>query len=175
MSKLINEIDASGKFRISACYQCGKCSSGCPMHFETDVMPHQLVRMIQMGLRDEVLSGKTIWACASCGTCVSRCPMGVRTPEVIDELRAIAVRERKAANGSSTAFNDAFLGSVKRHGRVFEPGMLLSYKLKSRDLFGDIAKGPVMIAKGKLRLLPPRGGNKDAVRRIFRSVEDGKK
>jgi heterodisulfide reductase subunit C len=101
--------------------------------------------------------------------------MGVRTPEIIDELRALAVRERKAANASSTAFNNAFLDSIKKFGRVFEPAMLLSFKLKSGDLFGDIAKGPTMIAKGKLRLLPPRGGNKDAVRKIFRSVEEGKK
>lgn len=172
---LVHEIDPSGELRVSACYQCGKCSSGCPMHFETDLLPHQLVRLVQLGAREDVVRSKAIWACASCATCVSRCPMGVRTPEVIDELRAIAVRERKHSNASTPAFNDAFLASVRRYGRVFEPGMLLSYKLKARDLFGDIAKGPAMLAKGKLKLLPPRGGNKEAVRKIFRSVEDGKK
>jgi heterodisulfide reductase subunit C len=173
-SKFLKEIDPTGRLRVSACYQCGKCSSGCPMDFEVDLLPHQLIRLIQIGARDEVIGSRAIWSCASCGTCVSRCPMGVRTPEVIDELRAIAATEGKA-EAKSRAFNDAFLGSVRRYGRVFEPGMLASYKIKSRDIFGDIAKGPAMIAKGKLKFLPPKGGDKAAVRRIFRNVREGKK
>ena len=180
MSKLlccdfIEELDPSGSLRISACYQCAKCSSGCPMHFETDFGPHQLIRLIHLGARDAVLGSKAVWACASCGTCVSRCPMGVKTPEVIDELRALAVKEKKAADAKSTAFNKAFLASVERFGRVFEPGMLASYKLKSRDFFGDIMKAPVMIAKGKLRLLPPKGGDKAAVKNIFISLRRKKR
>jgi heterodisulfide reductase subunit C len=145
------------------------------MHFETDLMPHQLIRLIHVGAREEVVGSKTVWACASCGTCVSRCPMGVRTPEVIDELRAIAVRERKAADAKSTAFNDAFLSSVRKYGRVYEPAMLASYKLKSKDFFGDIMKGPALVLKGKLRLLPPTGADKAAVRKIFLSLRGAKK
>lgn len=174
-SDFIKELDPNGKLRISACYQCGKCSSGCPMHFETDVLPHQLIRLIQMGAREEVVRGRAIWACASCATCVSRCPMGVKTPEVIDELRTIAVREGKAADSRVPAFNEAFLSSVERYGRVYEPGMLAAYKIKSKDFFGDIMKGPVMVAKGKLRLLPPRGGDKTAVKQIFIKLKEGRK
>lgn len=174
-SDFIKELDPSGKLRISACYQCGKCSSGCPMHFETDVLPHQLIRMIQIGERDEVVAGKAIWSCVSCATCVSRCPMGVRTPEIIDELRAVAVREGKAADSRIPAFNDAFLASVERFGRVFEPAMLASYKVKSKDFFGDIMKGPALVLKGKLRLLPPHGGDKAAVKQIFIRLKEGRK
>ena len=174
-SDLIAEIDPNGKLRVSACYQCGKCSAGCPMHFEADLLPSQLIRLIQIGARDEVLTAKSVWTCASCGTCVSRCPMGVRTPEVIDRLREISVREKKSSDTKSKAFNDSFLASVKKHGRVFEPGMLISYKLKSRDLFGDMDKGRAMFAKGKMRLTPPKGGDAAAVKRIFMKVTEKKR
>jgi heterodisulfide reductase subunit C len=100
--------------------------------------------------------------------------MGVRLPEVIDRLKAIAASEGKAENKQSVAFNEAFLASIRRYGRIFEPGMLASYKIKSRDLLGDIAKGPVMIARGKLRLLPSRDGDRAAVRRIFIRLKERK-
>lgn len=173
-SDFLAEVDPSGRLRISACYQCGKCSAGCPMHFDTDMLPSQLIRLIQLGSRDEVLKSKHVWACASCGTCVSRCPMGVRTPEVIDHLRAIATHDKKASETKSGVFNDAFLGSVKRFGRVFEPAMLISYKLKTRDLFSDMDKGKVMFAKGKMKITPPKGADAQSVRRIFLKVTEKK-
>jgi heterodisulfide reductase subunit C len=145
------------------------------MHFETDLLPHQMLRLIQLGAREEVIDSLAIWTCASCETCVSRCPMGVRTPEVIDALRAIAVRERRAAANRPTIFNNAFLASVRRYGRVFEPGMLAAYKLRTGDLLGDARKLPAAVAKGKLRLLPPRGANRASIRRIFRQVRENKK
>ena len=37
------------------CYQCAKCSSGCPVAARGDLKPHELVRLVQLGLRDEVL------------------------------------------------------------------------------------------------------------------------
>ncbi len=174
-SEFVTEIDPQGRLRVSACYQCGKCSAGCPMSFETDLRPSQLIRMIQLGAREEVLKSKTVWACASCATCVSRCPMGVKTPEVIDALREIATREKKSAESRSSAFNDSFLGSVKRHGRVYEPLMLLSYKLKTRDFFSDMDKGRAMFQKGKMKLMPPKGADSAGVRRIFQKVEEKKR
>lgn len=173
-SEFVEEIDPKGNLRVSACYQCGKCSAGCPMHFEADLLPSQIIRMIQMGAREEVLAAKSVWTCASCGTCVSRCPMGVRTPEVIDALREISAKEKKTADGKPSIFNDAFLSSVRRFGRVYEPMMLLTYKLKSKDLFGDMDKGRAMFSKGKLKLMPPKGGDAGAVRRIFMKTTEKK-
>lgn len=170
---LIKEIDPKGELRISACYQCGKCSSGCPMHFESDLLPHQLIRLIQMGATEAVIGCKTIWKCASCATCVSRCPMNVRTPEIIDAIRAMSAKERKSNN--SVAFNEAFLASVRRFGRVYEPGMLGAYKLRSKDFFADMSKLPTMLAKGKLKLIPPTGADKATVKQIFVKVKESSK
>ncbi|MCP4334095.1 MAG: heterodisulfide reductase, partial [Gammaproteobacteria bacterium] len=55
------------------CYQCVKCTNGCPMADQFDLSPHQIMRSVQ--LNDiSVLDCKSIWLCVSCYTCATRCP-----------------------------------------------------------------------------------------------------
>ena len=91
----------------------------------------------------------------------------------MDALRILAV-ERKAAvpDGRGKQFNRSFLGSVRRHGRVFEAGMLAMYKLRSGDLFADVGKVPQMIAKGKISFLPHRSGSTKEVKELFKRAEE---
>ncbi len=77
------------------CYQCGKCSAGCPAVSQMDILPNQIIRYSQLGLKDEVLKSKSIWICASCMTCNSRCPKGINIAEVIEALRQILLRKRE--------------------------------------------------------------------------------
>jgi len=83
------------------CNQCGKCSGGCPVVAEMDLLPSQVIRMVQLGL-DEVLGSNTIWICASCLTCVTRCPKGVDLPRLMEALRQIALRQGVAKLDLST-------------------------------------------------------------------------
>jgi heterodisulfide reductase subunit C len=170
------ELDPEGKLGILSCYQCKKCSSGCPMERDSDLQPHQIIRMVQIGRREEALTSKGIWMCVSCQTCVTRCPMDVNTPAVIDELRAMAARTRvpKAVRPVSL-FNRVFLEWVRRVGRIYELGMMGTFKVGSLLLFSDLEKFPGMLRKGKLRLLPsfaPRRGN---LKRIFDRAEKSPK
>jgi heterodisulfide reductase subunit C len=77
------------------CYQCGKCSAGCPAVSQMDILPNQIIRYSQLGLKDEVLQSKSIWICASCMTCNARCPKGINIAEVVEALRQILLRQRK--------------------------------------------------------------------------------
>ena len=81
--------------KILACYQCGKCSAGCPAISEMDILPNQVIRYIQLGFKDELLKSKSFWACASCLTCNARCPKGIKIAEVMEAVRQISLRKRK--------------------------------------------------------------------------------
>ena len=80
---------------LLACYQCGKCSAGCPAVSQMDILPNQIIRYAQLGFKDELLQSKSIWICASCMTCNARCPKGINIAEVIEAIRQILLRKRE--------------------------------------------------------------------------------
>lgn len=91
---LVRQIEDLAGQKLAACYQCGKCSAGCPVVEEMDVVPSEVIRLLQLGQVESVLDTKTIWLCASCLQCASRCPKGVEFSSICDALRAIVLRKR---------------------------------------------------------------------------------
>lgn len=91
----VDKIERLSGQDLLACYQCGKCSAGCPMAGYMDILPNQMIRFAQLGLEEELLSSEAIWLCVSCLTCNSRCPKGVRIAEVIEAARQIWLRTRQ--------------------------------------------------------------------------------
>lgn len=91
----ISKVEELSGQNLLACYQCGKCSAGCPAVSHMDILPNQIIRYAQLGLKDELLHSKSIWTCASCFTCNARCPKGINIAEVIEALRQILLRQRE--------------------------------------------------------------------------------
>jgi len=76
------------------CFQCGTCTSDCPIaRFSDTYRPRQIIRMTQLGLRERVLNSDTLWLCASCFTCTDRCPQDVEVASVIRVLRNLAAEQ----------------------------------------------------------------------------------
>ncbi len=90
-SAFVAKVEKVSGQKLWACYQCGKCSAGCPMAAHMDILPNQIVRMAQLGMQKKLLASKTIWTCVSCMTCNSRCPKDIRIAEVIESLRQTAL------------------------------------------------------------------------------------
>jgi len=173
---LRDEVERRSSTPVAACLQCHKCSTGCPIAPESDLLSSQVMRMVQLGHEEALLASRAIWLCASCEACTSRCPMGIDVAGVMDVLRMMAVERGIAgADRRVRQFNTAFLGSVRRHGRVFELGMMTAYKLRARDFFSDVAKVPKMLAKRKLTLLPHRSAVSKKVRELFRRAQEEEK
>ena len=170
--KKIEEL--SGQ-KISACFQCEKCTNGCPVTFAMDIMPHKVMRLLHLGLIDEVLRSDTIWVCASCETCTTRCPNDIDIARVMDTLRQISQRQGvKPSQKNFPAFHSAFLSSIRKHGRVHEAEMAVNYALKSGGLSGllrQASTGLAMFTRGKIKLLPPRTRAKSQVRNIFKKTK----
>jgi heterodisulfide reductase subunit C len=91
----VKKIEELSGQKLLACYQCGKCSAGCPAVSEMDILPNQVIRFAQLGLREELLESNSVWVCASCYTCNVRCPKGIKIAEVMEAVRQILLRKRK--------------------------------------------------------------------------------
>ena len=94
-SPFVAKVEKLSGQNLLACYQCGKCSAGCPVVSSMDILPNQIIRPAQLGLEKDLLESKAIWVCASCMTCNVRCPKGINIAEVIEALRQIMLRARK--------------------------------------------------------------------------------
>jgi len=157
-----------------SCYQCAKCSSGCPVAAGGDFRPHQLVRMVQTDQRQAVLSSRFIWQCTSCQTCTTRCPQQVDIAGMIDALRGISRGAGSAEPDTAVPiFNEIFLDAVRERGRIFELGLMAKYKLRTKRLFEDAGKAPMMLLKGKLPLSATRVGGKDERDALFGRAAEG--
>ena len=85
------EIETLSEQKLLACYQCGRCSAGCPMVDEMDLLPNQVIRLAQLGMQS-VLKSQAAWVCAACLTCHARCPKGIDLPRVMEAIRVLALR-----------------------------------------------------------------------------------
>ncbi len=156
---------------IKNCYQCGKCSAGCPIAADMELMPNQVIRLLQLGLVDEALRSRTIRLCASCETCTTRCPREVDLAAVMDALRNLALRQRiRSPERAVTLFNKIFLSIVKRYGRVFEMELIGMFNTGTLNFFKDMTKAPKLFFKGRLKLWPSFTGRKTA-NPVFKDVK----
>ncbi|MCX8118920.1 MAG: 4Fe-4S dicluster domain-containing protein [Desulfobacterota bacterium] len=157
---------------VQACYQCKKCSAGCPVAYAMDLLPNQVLRHIQYDHRDKVLGSKTIWICASCYACSVRCPNNIDIAKIMDTLRAMALRSgMKPGEKEIPVFHSVFLDTIKSKGRVHELSLILQFKMKTGDFFKDASLGWKMYRKGKIKLFPSKFGGGSQIREIFGSLE----
>ena len=170
---LKDAVEALSGVDLSVCFQCKKCSSGCPVAKLARTRPSEIMRRLHLGAGDELLASDLVWMCVSCETCSARCPMGIDVASVMDALRRLA-RERGAPKpeGNVPLFNRAFLKTVETFGRSYEIGMIAAYKLGTGKLMNDTEKVPALLKKRKIALLPPRGADRKTVGRVFKKLRE---
>jgi heterodisulfide reductase subunit C2 len=93
-SEWVRRVEEYSGQNLLACYQCGKCSAGCPVAFKMDLLPSQVIRLAQLGQAGELLNAEAPWYCASCQACYSRCPKGLDLPRIMEALREIILQQR---------------------------------------------------------------------------------
>ena len=177
-SHFLNRMEGETAANISACYQCERCTNSCPVSAYMDVKPHQVIRYVQLGWREELLQSSTIWVCLSCEMCTTYCPNEVGVAETILHLRSMAARSTVPPKEKQLAvFHQTFLEELQRLGRVNEvwlmaalnrkPG-ILKEKLKSGELKKELELGLTLWRKGKLNLLPRRSKAIKEIQEIYR-------
>src|SRR3972149_4283472 len=154
-SQILSLIQSRTGQKVISCYQCGKCTAGCPVAYAMDIPPRQIMRGLQLGLKNEILGSSTIWLCVSCQTCSVRCPREIDIAKVMEGLRFLSLEEKRRPGQREIAvYHRVFVNQIKRFGGIYELGLGAVYNLASRHLLANVRLSPTLLAKGKLRLLP---------------------
>jgi len=173
-SDLITIVESESGQKLTNCYQCQKCSAGCPMTPFTDYTVSQIIRLTQMNQESKVLSCSMIWLCTACGTCGARCPNDINMALAMDVLkkRAVEVDGSEISEERINTFHAAFLDNIRKKGRLHEMGMMIGYKRKMGELFSDIRAdmelAGSMRKKGKLKLIGKKIKGVKEIRKLFK-------
>lgn len=158
----------------SACLQCHKCTAGCPLSTKADLLPSQVVRLVQLKDIPELLRSRAIWLCSSCRTCSARCPAGVDLARIKDILRSTCLRDGiTPGDQRAPCAMEAVLDSVTRYGRLNELDMMMRYKIRVGGIFENAKLGIAMMRRGKLKLLPAKVREPDELKQLVKSGREG--
>jgi heterodisulfide reductase subunit C len=85
--ELRNQLIQFGIGDWNACYHCGTCTAICPLSEEGFLFPRKKIRLMQMGLKDQIESSVEPWLCYYCGDCSTTCPRDANPGELMMSLR----------------------------------------------------------------------------------------
>lgn len=168
--EFLNQVVLRSGQNLLECIQCGKCTGGCPIASEKVSGPRRLIAEILSGMRNEALNNPTWWYCVSCGTCMTRCPVEINMYQVATTLCELAEESGLAPSEPDIhLFEELFLKSVEKYGRVKELRTVAVYNLATKNPFKDLDKGLTLMRKGAMSPLDMlTGWTKDPkVSRIF--------
>jgi heterodisulfide reductase subunit C2 len=171
-------VEGETRANISACYQCERCTNACPVSHYMDIKPHELIRHVQLGWRDQLLASSTIWVCLSCEMCSTYCPNEVEVSTVISYLRNLAFHSSIRPKEKALAlFHQIFLGQLEKFGRVNEFWLMeafnrhpqiLKEKITEGALKEDLLLGWALWRKSKLHLVPRRSKAIEDIKEVYR-------
>lgn len=175
---LLEKVEEMSGTSVATCYQCGKCTGGCPMTGEHQGGPREVIRAVQLGVREDAFRNLGAWRCVGCMTCSSRCPFKIDIPKVMDAVRRIAKSEGVELDTAAMkvdSFIQSFLDGVKDYGRLFEATLMLEYNLNSGYLVTNFHKAGAFLSRGKIATWPMRVKKIDRLRRMFDRIAEEEK
>jgi len=173
--KLARDLQSLTGENVMLCFQCKKCTLGCPSAYMMRMKPHELMRAIQLGLEEEVYWSGTIWICLSCETCNTRCPQEINILGVIDGLREMAISRKVDhynPHPAIPALHRIFMALVERFGKIYELGLALLINLRMLNPMKDIDMASPMLLKGKLKPLPHSSHGAKELRQVMSRIRE---
>lgn len=144
--KILNKL--RGRDLVN-CFQCIKCTSGCTALKLLELKPHEIEKLVNLGLVDELASSDIIWTCVTCLKCVERCPQKASPYHAIMALRNLAV-EREAKVPEEL---------MKAVSRILESGLA--------EPFQDIISRKMETLSRESLKLPKVYGSKESFQAVF--------
>ncbi|MCX7822646.1 MAG: 4Fe-4S dicluster domain-containing protein [Syntrophobacterales bacterium] len=167
----IRQVEMESGQQISRCYQCGNCGASCNYTCVYDYPVNQIMRLIQLGQKEVVLSSRAIWLCAACTACTTRCPCNIEVTKIMETLRVMSLEEGTVSLKDVELFYKEFLRSLKNFGRVFEAGLLPLVNLRIGRPFNDMELAPLVFKGRKIHLFPSFIKGRKEISAIFDRFE----
>jgi Heterodisulfide reductase, subunit C len=117
---------------ISACWQCGTCTSGCTMReYDPKYGPRRFIDLARKGDKQGLIElQNSIWRCVSCQKCTHRCPKGVLVEEVVHAIHNYLLRHGLVSKDPGTVFDELFFETVMNNGGRISELMLGAASVK---------------------------------------------
>jgi ferredoxin len=91
VGSLLADIQRFGAADVRACFSCGVCTATCPLVTNDGTYPRRLIRLAQLGLREQLRSSRELWTCYACGQCSEACPQQAEPGEFMAAARRWAI------------------------------------------------------------------------------------
>lgn len=170
----VKKICTQAHVNLHNCYQCGKCSAGCPMAEAMDIPPQQIMRLLQMGKVNQVLEAESPWICAQCNTCSERCPQKVDTAAVMREVRRASHETGHHKLHDSNVFETLFINGIKSKGKSNEQYLAAKYNMASGHFMQDAFNAPKMFQKNMIGMQMQQSENPEVVAALVKKCQEEK-
>lgn len=158
---LRHEFEALTGHDLNLCFQCGKCSAGCPMADKMDLKPAQVMHHARLGHAEAtVLNSEAIWLCLGCETCSSRCPQQAEPAAVMNAARILALHRHKPAVKEVGIYYRGFVNNMRLNGKIHDASVVAMTRLMTGRMFHELPLGWQLAKRGRVKLppLPLHGG-----------------
>ncbi len=162
-----DEIAALSGQNVNLCFQCSKCSSGCPLADKMDIKPAQIMHSIRLGRAKAVLNSEAIWLCVDCETCTARCPQQVEPAAVMGAARVLALQKGIQPRVKVVGiYYRGFVDNMRLNGKIHDAAVAGIAQLFTGQLLADLPLAMNLLVRGRVKPppLPLRGGR---FRRIY--------
>ena len=140
---------------VSACIQCGTCTGSCPNALAMDLTPRKMWRLVILGRLADVMASRTFILCSDCYLCTLRCPRGLPLTAAMEALKGIAFARQEGRHRISRLFYEAFMQTVRRHGRIREMAFMTRYFTAMKNPLAPFRFAPLglkLMGKGKVEM-----------------------
>jgi len=109
---LITDLHKFGAADINACFSCGNCTAICPLADNDATFPRRVIRLAQVGLKDDLVASKELWTCYHCGMCTDRCPQEADPAEFMATARRYAIAHFDKIRLARTMYTKPWLAAI---------------------------------------------------------------
>jgi heterodisulfide reductase subunit C len=149
------QIEAISGQNTNLCFQCSKCSAGCPLFHQMDLKPAQIMHSIRLGREEAVLNSRSIWLCVGCETCSARCPQHVEPAAAMTAARVLALQKGIQPRVREIGlYYKGFVDNMRLNGKIHDASVAGITQLLTGQFRKNLPLAWKLFLRGRVKLPP---------------------